>query len=158
MQRALFRYLDDSYEEYFFSYGSCRGYNTYGSTEELLAHPGYSPDIIKLLCDNYASWVLVIGNSRDVVLYCRAAESGILAYGYFDTISDWVTDITRGCTSFLSVSHGPMRIGDLLRNNSVNTSLAFLQDLGLCLTYPPDEILRPIATDRGSEYWVHVLG
>lgn len=158
MQRVLIRYLDDSYEEYFFSYGSCRGYNPYGSTEELHAHPGYSPDLIKLLCDKYVSWALVIGNLMDAVLYGRAAESDILAYGYFDTIFDWVTDITQGCPSFLSVRQGPMRIGDSLRNNSVNTSRAFLQDLGAMPHLSPDEILQPIETDQGSEYWVRILG
>ena len=50
MQRALIRHLDDSYEEYFFSYGSCVGYVQYDSTEKLLAHSGYSPDLIKLIC------------------------------------------------------------------------------------------------------------
>ena len=35
MQRALVRHLDDTYEEYFFSYGSCVGYVQYDSTEKL---------------------------------------------------------------------------------------------------------------------------
>lgn len=154
MQRALIRHLDDSYEEYFFSYGSCVGYAQYDSTEKLSAHSGYSPYLIKLICDKYASWVLVIGDLRDAVFYGRAANSGVLAYGCFDTIFDWVTD-TQG---FLSIRHAPMSYGDLLRNNSVNTSMAFLQDLGIRPRISLDDMLQSIETDQGSEYWVRILG
>lgn len=157
MQRALVRYFDDSYKEYFFSYGNCRGRNTYGSTEELLAHPWYSPSLIKLLCDNYASWVLVIGNSRDAVLFGRTAGYSIIAYGDFDTISDWVLDINQGCLGFLRARHEPMRFGDLLRDNSVNTSMVNLQALGILPRLSPDTVLRPIVTYQGLEYRVHVL-
>lgn len=153
MQRVLIRHLNDFYEEYFFSHGEYRGYNAYDSTEKLLAHSGYSPGLIKLICGKYASWVLVIGNLGDAVFYGRATNSGILAYGDFDTILDWVTD-TQG---FLSIRHAPMSYGDLLRNNSVNTSMAFLRDLGIRLRISPDETLRPIETDQGSEYWVRIL-
>ena len=55
MQRVLIRHLNDFYEEYFFSYGEYRGYNAYSSTEKLLAHSGYSSDLIKLICGKYAS-------------------------------------------------------------------------------------------------------
>lgn len=154
MQRVLIRHLNDFYEEYFFSHGEYRGYNAYGSTEKLLAHSGYSTDLIKLICGKYASWVLVIGDLRDAVFYGRAANSGILAYGCFDTILDWVTD-TQG---FLSIRHAPMSYGDLLRNNSVNTSMAFLQDLGIKLRISLDDMLQSIETDQGSEYWVRILG
>lgn len=154
MQRILIRHLNDLYEEYFFSHGEYRGYNAYGSTEKLLAHSGYSPDLIKLICDKYASWALVIGDLRDAVFYGRAANSGILAYGDYDTILDWVTD-TQG---FLSVHHGPMSYHDLLRNNSVNTSMAFLQDLGIRPRISLDDTLQSIETDQGSECWVRILG
>ena len=153
MQRALIRHLNDFYEEYFFSHGEYRGYNAYDSTEKLLAHSGYSPDLIKLICGKYASWVLVIGDLRDAVFYGRAADSGILAYGCFDTIFDWVTD-TQG---FLSVRHGPMSFRDLLRNNPVNTCLAFLRDLGIEPRISLDDMLQYIETDQGSEYWVRIL-
>lgn len=158
MQRALIRHLDDSYEEYFFSHGEYRGYNAYDSAEKLPAHSGYSPDLIKLICGKYASWVLVIGDLRDAVFYGRAANSGILAYGDYDTILDWVTDLTRGCLGFISIRHAPMSYGDLLRNNSVNTSMAFLQDLGIKLRISLDDTLQSIETDQGSEYWVRILG
>jgi hypothetical protein len=153
MQRALIRHVNDFYEEYIFSYGEYRGYNAYDSTEKLLAHSGYSPDLIKLICGKYASWVLVIGDLRDAVFYGRAANSGILAYGDYGTILDWVTD-TQG---FLSIRHAPMSYRDLLRNNSVNTSLAFLRDLGIKPRISPDDTLQSIETDQGSEYWVRIL-
>lgn len=88
------------------------------------------------------------------MFYGRAADSGILAYGCFDTIFDWVTD-TQG---FLSIRHAPMSCGDLLRNNSVNTSMAFLQDLGIRPRISLDDTLQSIETEQGSEYWVRILG
>lgn len=128
--------------------------NTYFATKELLDNTEYPPDLINLLCANYSSWVLVIGDLRDAVFYGRAANSGILAYGCFDTIFDWVTD-TQG---FLSIRHAPMSYGDLLRSNSVNTSMAFLQDLGIKLRISLDDTLQSIETDQGSEYCVRILG
>lgn len=156
MQRALVHYPGAYYEEYFFSCDRCCGCNTYGSTGELLAHPGYSPDLINFLCDNYLSWVLLIGNSQDAVFSGLTIENLILAYGDLGTISDWVKDIKRGCPGYTKARHEPLRFDDLLRDNSVKTGMTFLRDLGLML-YSPDDVLRPRVTLQGSEYWVFGL-
>lgn len=157
MQRALVRYTDDSYTEYFFTDSTCYDYNTYLATKELLANTEYPPDFIKFLCANYSSWVLVVGELGHAVFIGHTVADSVIAYGKYAMIYDWVRDVTRGILAPTVLGFEPVMFGDLLEARSMKQSMAFLQDLGVMPRLPRERVLSPVVTLQGTEYWVLLL-
>ena len=157
MQRALVRYPNDIYTEYFFTDSTCYDYNTYFATKELLANTEYPLDLINLLCANYSSWVLVVGELGHAVFLGYTVADSVIAYGNYATLSDWVLDVTRGILAPTALGHEPVMFGDLLEARSMKQSLSFLQDLGVMPRLPRERVLSPVVTLQGTEYWVLLL-
>lgn len=154
MQRALVRYPNDIYTEYFFTDMTA---NTHFTTKELLDNTEYPPDLINLLCDNYSSWVLVVGELGHAGFLGYAIESSVVAYGNYDTIYDWVWDISQGILAPTALDHEPVMFGDLLEARSMKQSLSFLQDLGVIpqlSQFPLNGGLTPILSPEGAKYWM----
>lgn len=157
MQRALIRYPNDIYTEYFFTDSTCYDCNTYFSTKELLDNTEYPPDLINLLCDNYSSWVLVVGELGHAVFIGYTIEGSVVAYGNYDTIYDWVWDISQGILAPTALGYEPVMFGDLLEARSMKQGLSFLQDLGVMPRLPRERVLSPVVTSQGTKYWVLLL-
>ena len=157
MQRALVRYTDDTYTEYFFTDSTCCDYNTYFATKELLDNTEYPPDFIKFLCANYSSWVLAVGELGYAVFIGHTVADSVIAHGNYATLSDWVRDVTRGILVPPALGHEPVMFGDLLEARSMKQGLSFLQDLGVMPRLPRERVLSPVVTLQGTEYWVLLL-
>ena len=157
MQRAFVRYPNDIYSEYFFTDSTCYDYNTYFATKELLDNTEYPPDIINLLCANYSSWVLVVGELGHAVFLGYTVADSVIAYGNYDTISDWVRDVTQGILAPTALGHEPVMFGDLLEARSMKQSMSCLQDLRVMPRLPRERVLSPVVTLQGTEYWVLLL-
>ena len=157
MQRALVHCTDDTYMEYFFTDSTCYSPNLYGSTKELLSHTKYPPDFIKFLYANYSSWALMVGEVGNAVFLGHTVADSVLAYGKYDTIFDWVQDVTRGILVPTALDRDPAMFGDLLEARSMKKGLAFLQDLGAMPRLPRERVLSPVVTLQGTEYWVLLL-
>ena len=154
MQRALVRYPNNIYTEYFFTGMTA---NTYFATKELLANTEYPSDLINLLCANYSSWVLVVGELGHAVFIGYTIEGSVITYGNYATLSDWVRDISQGILAHTALGHEPVMFGDLLEARSMKQGLSFLQDLGVMPRLSPERVLSPVVTMQGTEYWVLLL-
>lgn len=157
MQQALIRFQDNSYAKYLFTHTRCYGPNTYVSIEELLTSSEYLPDLICYLSDNFVVWVLVLGESDDVVFLGYALEGGVLAYGSVDTIADWIPDLAWGILDDARVGQDYMTFGHLLEAPSLKQSLSYLQDLGIIPQVSQishSGRLTPILSPEGAKYWM----
>ena len=84
-------------------------------------------------------------------------EGSVVAYGNYDTIYDWVWDVTQGILVPTALGHEPVMFGDLLEARSMKQSMSFLQDLGVMPRLPRECVLSPVVTLQGTEYWVLLL-
>jgi len=100
------------------------------------------------------NWVLVLGESDDVVFLGYALEGGVMAYGSVDTIADWILDLPWGILDDNRVGQDCMTFGHLLEAPSLKKKLAFLQDLGVIPQLSLNGRLTPILSPEGAKYWM----
>lgn len=131
MQQALVRRSDGSYLEIEIGDTYC---NTYilVSDEEL-----YSSDwdcgtgLMRAINSAFTSWVLVVGEDYDVVLYGRNAQGWALAYGGLSSMRAWLPNLTAPRSQVtINWTTWSVSFGMLLEIPSVAASLRYLQDKG----------------------------
>lgn len=148
MQQALVRRSDGSYLEIEIGDTYC---NTYiiVSDEEL-----YSSDwdcgtgLMRAINSAFTSWVLVIGEGYDVVLYGRNAQGWALAYGAMDSMHVWLPDLIAPRSQITTIWHyWPVSFGLLREDPSFAASLRYLQDKGELPTIAVNTALSPAVVD-----------
>lgn len=71
MQRALVRFDDDSYAEFVARDQHSYRYIWYDHSSSLLDNTEYSPELIRLLNNNYAHWVLILSEEDALLVYLQ---------------------------------------------------------------------------------------
>lgn len=156
MQQSLGHYWGDTYYESLARGDGYFDYVCYESTAHLLSSTGYSPELIKLLRDNYEAWCLLIDTHADTLFVGHNSEGVVVAYGYTAILYEWLLDITL-CAPNPIGTIDCVTWGSLWDSPSMGALLSDLEDASffpdLCLS----DVLRPAQTYKRTVYWYKFL-
>ena len=150
MQRALVHHNDGTYTE-LVSYGYRKYDSTrYESTTDLCVNTEYPPELIQLLNDNYAHWVLIL-SEEDALLVTYYAGSGcILALGEITDIIDWVSEVANRAPSKIAYSPWCATLAYLF---DVTPFLDYLHGCNFIPQLSGCETLHLVQADNETAYW-----
>lgn len=87
--------------------------------------------LVHALNSAFTSWVLVVGEDYDVVLYGRNTQGWALAYGGLSSMRAWLPNLTAPRSQVtINWTTWSVSFGMLLEIPSVAASLRYLQDKG----------------------------
>lgn len=150
MQRALVHHPSGAYTEFAVRDEDQCGINRYDSTTNLYHNTGHSPELVQLLNNNYAHWVLILRETDALLISYCGNNSWVLAYGETVTIIDWVCDVINRAPSSLAQStvyEYLMYIGGVWPLLDCLCSFKFIPRLSAY------EELYSVQTDNGIPYW-----
>lgn len=152
MQHALVRFNDGTYTEFLVRDQHLHAYLRYAVTENLLNNTEYPSELIWMLNNTYAHWVLILSGT-DALLITYNANGDTLAHGKTDNIVDWVRDVTtRAPSNPVEPANSEILTGvfDAL---SISTLLHYLYAFNCVPQLSSYEELHPVQTDNGTVYW-----
>lgn len=150
MQRALVHHNDGTYTE-FVAHGHHKYDSTrYAFTTDLCANTEYPTELIQLLNNFYARWVLIL-SEEDALLVTYYAGSGcILALGEITDIIDWAREVANRAPS--KIAYSPW-CGTLAYLFDVTPFLDYLHGCNFIPQLSGCETLHLVQADNGVEYW-----
>lgn len=149
MQHALVRPSLGTYTE-FIAHGSHQyDINLYDTTTDLCANTEYSPELIQLLNNIYAHWVLIF-SEEDALLVTYNANVCILAFGEITNIIDWVREVTNRAPSKIAYSPWCATLDYLF---DVTPFLDYLYDCNFIPQLSGCETLHLVQADNETAYW-----
>ena len=150
MQHALVHLADGTYTEFIARDAYNYDVKQYDTTTDLHANTPYSPELIQLLNDNYARWVLIL-SEEDALLVTYYASSGcILALGEITDIIDWASEVANRAPSKIAYSPWCATLGYLF---DVTPFLDYLHGCNFIPQLSGCETLHLVQADNGVEYW-----
>lgn len=150
MQRALVRHSLGTYADLIARDAYQYDINLYDFLTDLHANTPYSPELIQLLNDNYARWVLIL-SEEDALLITHYASSGcILALGEITDIIDWASEVANRAPSNIAYSPWCATLGYLF---DVTPFLDYLHGCNFIPQLSGCETLHLVQADNGVEYW-----
>ena len=150
MQRALVRHSLGTYTDLIARDAYQYDMKLYDTPTDLYANTGYSPELIQLLNDNYAHWVLIL-SEEDALLVTYYANSGcILALGEITDIIDWASEVANRAPSEIAYSSWCATLGYLF---DVTPFLDYLHGCNFIPQLSGCETLHLVQADNGVEYW-----
>ena len=153
MQRALVHHNDGTYTE-FVAHGHHKYDSTrYAFTTDLCANTEYPPELIQVLNNIYAHWVLIF-SEEGALLVTYNANVSILAFGETANIIDWARDVTNKAPSNLAQPAYCARLAYLFY---VSPFLDYLHGCNFIPQLLGYEVLRPVQTTNGTPYWCRIL-
>ena len=150
MQRALVRPSLGTYTDLIARDAYQCDINLYDTTTDLCANTEYPTELIQLLNDNYAHWVLIL-SEEDALLVTYYAGSGcILALGEITDIIDWVSEVANRAPSNIAYSPWCATLGYLF---DVTPFLDYLHGCNFIPQLSGCETLHLVQADNGTQYW-----
>ena len=149
MPHALVHLADGTYTEFIARDEYQCDINQYASTDNLHANTGYSPELIQLLNNNYASWGLIFSESF-TLLVGYDVNGCTLVYGETVTINDWVRDAINQTPSSLEQSDD---YEWLLNIEDTGPVLLYLYEVNFMPPLFGYKELHRNQTNNGASYW-----
>lgn len=152
MQRALVRFDDDSYVEFVARDQHSYRHIWYDHSSSLLDNTECSPELIRLLNNNYAQWVLILRETDALLITYNASIGCILAFGEIAYIIDWVREVANREPS--KVAYSPYySYAALAYFFGVSPLLDQLHNLNCIPKLDGYETLHLAQTGNGTTYW-----
>ena len=149
MQRALVRHSLGTYADLIARDAYQYDINLYDFLTDLHANTPYSPELIQLLNDNYARWVLILSEEDALLVTCNAAGC-ILALGEITDIIDWASEVANRAPSNIAYSPWCATLGYLF---DVTPFLDYLHGCNFIPQLSGCETLHLVQADNGVGYW-----
>ena len=150
MQRALVHHSLGTYTDLIARDAYQYDINQYDTTTDLCANTEYPTELIQLLNNFYARWVLIL-SEEDALLVTYYAGSGcILALGEITDIIDWAREVANRAPS--KIAYSPW-CGTLAYLFDVTPFLDYLHGCNFIPQLSGCETLHLVQADNGVEYW-----
>lgn len=150
MQRALVHLADGTYTEFIARDAYQYDINLYDTTTDLHANTEHPTELIQLLNNFYAHWVLIL-SEEDALLVTYYAGSGcILTFGEFADIIDWASEVANRAPSKIAYSPWCATLAYLF---DVTPFLDYLHGCNFIPQLSGCETLHLVQADNGVEYW-----
>lgn len=151
MQHALVHLADGTYTEFVARDAYQYDINQYANTTALCINTPYSLELIQLLNDNYARWVLILSeDEEDALLVTYNATGCILFFGEIIDIIDWAREVANQAPS--KIAHSPW-CATLAFLFDVTPFLDYLHGCNFIPQLSGCETLHLVQTDNWVEYW-----
>lgn len=150
MQRALIRRVSGEYVDLIARDAYQYDVKQYDTTTDLHANTPYPPELIQLLNDNYARWVLILSEEDALLVTYYANSDCILALGEFADIIDWASEVANRAPSNIAYSPWCATLGYLF---DVTPFLDYLHGFTFIPQLSGCETLHLVQADNGVEYW-----